>query len=58
MIAGPSEIAVLADDTAYPDEIVADLLSQAEHDPLACAILVTTSESNSQKVAEEVEKYC
>ncbi|QSB10895.1 histidinol dehydrogenase [Lysinibacillus sp. FSL K6-0057] len=56
MIAGPSEIAVLADDSAYPDEIAADLLSQAEHDPLACAILVTTSESLAKKVAEEVEK--
>ncbi|WP_155590081.1 histidinol dehydrogenase [Lysinibacillus cavernae] len=56
MIAGPSEIAVLADDTAYPDEIAADLLSQAEHDRLACAILVTTSEHLAKKVAEEVEK--
>jgi len=56
MIAGPSEIAVLADDTAYSDEIAADLLSQAEHDPLACAILVTTSEQLAKKVAEEVEK--
>ncbi|MCS5502998.1 histidinol dehydrogenase [Lysinibacillus sp. A4] len=56
MIAGPSEIAVLADDTAYPDEIAADLLSQAEHDPLACAILVTTSEQLAKKVGEEVEK--
>ncbi|WP_281217237.1 histidinol dehydrogenase [Lysinibacillus capsici] len=56
MIAGPSEIAVLADDTAYPDEIAADLLSQAEHDPLACSILVTTSEQLAKKVAEEVEK--
>lgn len=56
MIAGPSEIAVLADDTAYPDEIAADLLSQAEHDALACAILVTTSEPLAQRVAEEVEK--
>lgn len=56
MIAGPSEIAVLADETAYPDEIAADLLSQAEHDSLACAILVTTSEQLAKKVAEEVEK--
>ncbi|MFJ7921608.1 histidinol dehydrogenase [Lysinibacillus fusiformis] len=56
MIAGPSEIAVLADDTAFPDEIAADLLSQAEHDPLACAILITTSEELAKKVAEEVEK--
>ncbi|MGE7599870.1 histidinol dehydrogenase [Lysinibacillus fusiformis] len=56
MIAGPSEIAVLADDTAFPDEIAADLLSQAEHDSLACAILVTTSEQLAKNVAEEVEK--
>ncbi|QIC47211.1 histidinol dehydrogenase [Lysinibacillus sphaericus] len=56
MIAGPSEIAVLADDTAFPDEIAADLLSQAEHDRLACAVLVTTSEKLAKKVAEEVEK--
>lgn len=56
MIAGPSEIAVLADDTAFADEIAADLLSQAEHDKLACAILVTTSEQFAIKVADEVEK--
>ncbi len=56
MIAGPSEIAVLADDTAFADEIAADLLSQAEHDKLACAILVTTSEQLAKKVADEVEK--
>lgn len=56
MIAGPSEIAVLADDTAYADEVAADLLSQAEHDQLACAILVTTSEQLAKKVADEVEK--
>lgn len=56
MIAGPSEIAVLADDTAFADEIAADLLSQAEHDKLACAILVTTSERLAKKVAYEVEQ--
>lgn len=56
MIAGPSEIAVLADDTAFADEVAADLLSQAEHDQLACAILVTTSEQLAKKVADEVEK--
>ena len=56
MIAGPSEIAVLADDTAFADEVAADLLSQAEHDQLACAILVTTSEQLAKKVAYEVEK--
>lgn len=56
MIAGPSEIAILADDTAYADEIAADLLSQAEHDALACAILITTCDSLAEEVAEEVEK--
>ena len=56
MIAGPSEIAVLADDTAYADEIAADLLSQAEHDVLACAVLITTSEKLAEDVAAEVEK--
>jgi len=56
MIAGPSEIAVLADETAYADEIAADLLSQAEHDVLACAVLITTSEKLAQDVAAEVEK--
>src|SRR5690606_9800339 len=42
--AGPTEIAVLADDTADPDHVAADLVSQAEHDPLAASVLVTTSE--------------
>ena len=56
MIAGPSEICVLADDTAYADEIAADLLSQAEHDALACSILITTSDALAEAVAEEVEK--
>lgn len=56
MIAGPSEICILADETAYADEVAADLLSQAEHDPLACAILITTSDSLAEEVAEEVEK--
>ncbi|MEH7116428.1 histidinol dehydrogenase [Neobacillus vireti] len=56
MIAGPSEIAVLADDTAYADEVAADLLSQAEHDPRACSVLVTPSLKLAEAVAEEVEK--
>lgn len=56
MIAGPSEICVLADDTAYADEVAADLLSQAEHDTLACAVLITTSERLAKEVAKEVEK--
>ncbi|PLS06977.1 histidinol dehydrogenase [Neobacillus cucumis] len=56
MIAGPSEIAVLADDTARADEVAADLLSQAEHDPRACSVLVTPSMALAEAVAEEVEK--
>ena len=55
MIAGPSEICVLADETAYADEIAADLLSQAEHDALACAVLITTSDDLADAVAEQVE---
>lgn len=56
MIAGPSEITILADETAFADEIAADLLSQAEHDPMACPILLTTSSDLAKKVALEVEK--
>jgi len=56
MIAGPSEIAVIADETAFADEVAADLLSQAEHDKMACAILVTTSEQLAHDVALEVER--
>jgi histidinol dehydrogenase len=56
MIAGPSEIAVLADDTAYADEVAADLLSQAEHDTRACSVLVTPSMNFAEAVSAEVEK--
>ena len=56
-IAGPSEILVLADETANPRFVAADLLSQAEHDELASAILVTTSEELAQKVSVEVDKF-
>jgi len=56
MIAGPSEIAILADETARADEVAADLLSQAEHDPQACSVLVTPSMELAEKVSEEVEK--
>ncbi|TWD97484.1 histidinol dehydrogenase [Neobacillus bataviensis] len=56
MIAGPSEIAVLADDSARPDEVAADLLSQAEHDPRACSVLVTPSLALAEAVSSEVEK--
>lgn len=55
MIAGPSEIAILADDSAYADEVAADLLSQAEHDPRACSVLVTPSMALAEAVAVEVE---
>jgi histidinol dehydrogenase len=53
-IAGPSEILVLADETATPAYVAADLLSQAEHDPLASAILITTSPELAKKVSELV----
>ena len=56
-IAGPSEIMVLADETANPRYVAADLLSQAEHDELASAILVTTSMELANKVSEEVTKF-
>ncbi|MCY8467058.1 histidinol dehydrogenase [Bacillus atrophaeus] len=56
MIAGPSEIVVLADDTAVPQEIAADLLSQAEHDKLSSAVLVTDSAALAQAVQSEVNE--
>lgn len=56
-IAGPSEILVLADETANPRFAAADLLSQAEHDELASAILITTSEALAKQVSEEVDKF-
>lgn len=56
-IAGPSEIAVLADETANPRYVAADLLSQAEHDELASAILVTTSEAFAKEVEKEIEGF-
>ncbi|WP_449622950.1 histidinol dehydrogenase [Robertmurraya sp. Marseille-Q9965] len=56
MIAGPSEISILADETARPNEVAADLLSQAEHDERACSVLVTTSETLAYEVAAEVER--
>ena len=56
-IAGPSEILVLADESANPRYIAADLLSQAEHDELASAILITTSMEVAKKVSEEVDKF-
>ena len=56
-IAGPSEILVLADETANPRYVAADLLSQAEHDEMASAILVTTSKELAEKVSEEVDAF-
>ncbi|MDF2541134.1 MAG: hisD [Herbinix sp.] len=56
-IAGPSEILVLADETANPRYVAADLLSQAEHDELASAILVTTSRTLAEKVSLEIDAF-
>lgn len=56
-IAGPSEILVLADETANPRYVAADLLSQAEHDELASAILITTSRELAEQVSSEVEEF-
>ena len=56
MVAGPSEILVMADETANPAFVAADLMSQAEHDVLASAILLTTSEQLAKEVAAEIEK--
>ena len=56
-VAGPSEILVLADETANPRYVAADLLSQAEHDEMASAILITTSEELAQKVSEEIDGF-
>ena len=55
MIAGPSEILIVADESARPDFIAADLLSQAEHDEEAAPVLITPSESLARKVAEELD---
>lgn len=56
-IAGPSEILVLADETANPRYVAADLLSQAEHDEMASAILITTSRELAKQVSEQVEQF-
>lgn len=56
-IAGPSEILVLADETATPRYVAADLLSQAEHDEMASAILITTSAELAQKVSDEIDGF-
>lgn len=56
MLAGPSEIMIIADGTARPAWVAADMLSQAEHDPLAASVLVTDQESLAQQAAAEVER--
>ncbi len=56
MVAGPSEILVVADETADPKYLAADLMSQAEHDVLASAILITTSEEIADKTIAEIER--
>lgn len=56
-IAGPSEILVLADETADPRFVAADMLSQAEHDELASAILITTSETLADQVSKEIDDF-
>ncbi len=56
-IAGPSEILVIADETAKPRYVAADLLSQAEHDELASAILITTSRKLAEEVAEQIDDF-
>ena len=56
-VAGPSEILVIADKTANPRYVAADLLSQAEHDPMASAILLTTDQMIADKVAQEIDAF-
>ena len=55
-LAGPSEVLVIADETANPTHVAVDLLAQAEHDPMAAAILITTDEKLAQRVQKEVER--
>ena len=55
MLAGPSEILIIADETANPAYAAADMLSQAEHDPLACSIVITTDKILAEKISDEVE---
>lgn len=55
MLAGPSEILIVADETANPVYAAADMLSQAEHDPLACSIVITTDKNLAEKISVEVE---
>jgi len=55
-IAGPSEVLIIADDTADPGDLASDLLAQAEHDPRAAAVLITTGKKLAKKVVKEVEE--
>jgi histidinol dehydrogenase len=55
-LAGPSEILIIADKTAQTTHIASDLLAQAEHDPLASSILLTTSKNQAKEVLEELNK--
>jgi len=57
MIAGPSEIGILADETARADYLAIDLLSQAEHDEMASSILITTDEELANKVSDKIEEF-
>jgi histidinol dehydrogenase len=54
-LAGPSEVLVIADQSAKPDQVAADLLAQAEHDPLAAAVLITTNPALAEQIAHEIE---
>lgn len=56
MLAGPSEILIIADENANPVYAAADMLSQAEHDPLACSIVITTSANLAEKISSQVEE--
>ena len=56
MLAGPSEILIIADENANVEYAAADMLSQAEHDPLACSIVITTSKNLAEKISVEVSK--
>ncbi|MCR5834813.1 MAG: histidinol dehydrogenase [Selenomonadaceae bacterium] len=56
MLAGPSEILIIADESADPAYTAADMLSQAEHDPLACSIVITTSAELAEKISAQVDK--
>ena len=54
-LAGPSEVLIIADSTANPEHVAADLLAQAEHDPMAAAVLITTDAGLAQRVAQQVQ---